>query len=271
MSPVVMRGVTSVMGGSFVLRRFASTVGTLEKLGNFWEKVSVNTTLDGFQVRLAGQSLRTPGGKILTIPRNRPLLAHLIAQEWTVLPSLKLKQHMVPLTSLAARAVDLTLDERKEATSKLLPYIDTDSLIVFAPRKDCEGALRKSQEALFPPVISEACEIWQVPTLSVLDQETQLFGNYQAGSTKILIEKWINSLDLWRFASLERATTASKSLIIGMNIALNRRSVEELAQLSSLDVTHQTNVWGEVEDTHDVDYADIRRLLGAAYINALET
>lgn len=252
-------------------RRYASTTSTLEKVGNFWDKITLDEKPDGFQVKLAGQCLRTPAGNLLQIPRNKPILAHLIAQEWSVLPSLKLKSHLIPLTSLAARAVDITPTERKEATAMLLPYVDTDTLVVLAPHKDCEGALRKAQDALFPPVISDACKVWQVPSLTVLDQETQLFGNYQQGSTKLAIEKWINSLDPWRFASLERATTASKSLIIGMNVALAQRPVEELAILATLDVKHQTEVWGEVEDTHDVDHADIRRLLGAAYINALET
>jgi ATP synthase F1 complex assembly factor 2 len=33
-----------------------------------------------------------------------------------------------------------------------------------------------------------------------------------------------------------------------------------------LEVLHQTEQWGEVEDTHDVDNADIRRQLGTVVL-----
>lgn len=43
-----------------------------------------------------------------------------------------------------------------------------------------------------------------------------------------------------------------------------RYGVDGIAYLASLEVRFQTQMWGEVEDTHDVDYADIRRQLGSA-------
>jgi ATP synthase F1 complex assembly factor 2 len=38
------------------------------------------------------------------------------------------------------------------------------------------------------------------------------------------------------------------------------------AQAASLEVLHQTEQWGEVEDTHDVEKEDLRRQLGSVIL-----
>lgn len=236
---------------------------------NFWEKISVEKSPEKLVVKMGSSPIKTPLGKPLEIPPAKDLLAELVAQEWKIMSSLKLKNYHIPMTSLAARAIDTTPEERADVSRKLLPYLDTDTLLVIAPEKDCEGRLRKAQLELFPPVVDDASKVWGIDSLNVLDQELQLFGNYQTEETQKKVLDWVNSLDAFKFAALERATTSARSFIIGMNVALNRRPVEELAALASLDVTIQTDIWGEVEDTHDVDKVDIRRLLGAAWLASL--
>lgn len=254
-----------------VPRRWYSKGSAQELVDKFWTKISVDETPTHRAVTLEGKPLKTPGGNPLLIPNTKPaFLSHLIAQEWQVMPTLQLKAHHVPLTSLASRAIDISEEERVIVAEKLLPYLDTDTLLVIAPVKDCEGRLRADQLEKFGPVVEDACKVWGIPKLNYLDTESQLFGNYQTPEAKEKVMDWIKSLDNWKFASLERATTAARSLIVGMNTVLHRRPVAELAHLASLEVAHQTEIWGEVEDTHDVDHEDIRRLLGACYINALD-
>lgn len=261
------------LSGLITPHRFSSTViPDLSKTQNFWEHMSVSETETGRRVHMNGSSMKTPAGKPLEIPFTRAaVLAHLIAQEWRALSSLKLKSHLIPLTGMAGRSLDITPEERAEATEKLLPYLDTDSLLVLSPHKDCNGELRKAQDALYPHIVEDARKFWGLPAdgLKVLDTEKQLFGNYQPAATKDKVREWINTLDNFEFVSLERATAAAKSLIVGMNVVLHRRPVVELAMLSSLDVIHQIALWGEVEDTHDVDREDLHRVLGAAYLNSM--
>jgi ATP synthase F1 complex assembly factor 2 len=45
-----------------------------------------------------------------------------------------------------------------------------------------------------------------------------------------------------------------------------RFGVEEAARAASLEVDWQTGMWGEVEDTHDVDKEDVRRQLGSVVL-----
>lgn len=236
---------------------------TLEK---FWTKVDVKPHQDNhYAVALDSSPIKTPKGHKLVVPSST--VAHLLAQEWSVITSLKIKPHSLPLTSLVARAIDLkdSPSERQEVVEHLLPYLDTDTLLVFAPSDDCEGTLRLAQEDQYRPVINRAEDFWKV-RLNWLDGDTMLFGNTQTEETKAIVREWIGSLDPWQFAALERATITAKSLIAGLLLVNRTHSVDQIADLANLEIIHQTQLWGEVEDTHDVNHADLRRFLGSSYV-----
>jgi len=92
------------------------------------------------------------------------------------------------------------------------------------------------------------------------------------------------SLDAFQLSALERAVMTTKSVLLSARLLLEylnpekcqgHYGVEGIAQLASLEVRFQTQLWGEVEDSicpslnkliqaHDVHYADIRRQLGSA-------
>ena len=61
----------------------------------------------------------------------------------------------------------------------------------------------------------------------------------------------------------ERACYASKSFIIALALCKGRLTAHEASDASHVEVRSQIEQWGEVEDTHDVDYQDIRRALGS--------
>lgn len=45
-----------------------------------------------------------------------------------------------------------------------------------------------------------------------------------------------------------------------------RFGIEEAAEASTTEVRWQTGMWGEVEDTHDVEKEDLRRQLGSVIL-----
>ncbi|EDN07875.1 predicted protein [Histoplasma mississippiense (nom. inval.)] len=120
----------------------------------FWKDVHVKEVDDGYQIFLDSRAVRTPAKKILTIPASKPHLAHAIALEWDLLVSAQqaLKQHLIPLTSLTARAQDIAVEDaagqntiRNQITKATMRYLDTDPLLSWAPEKsihDPDGAAR---------------------------------------------------------------------------------------------------------------------------------
>ncbi len=112
----------------------------------------------------------------------------------------------------------------------------------------------------------------------------------QPEMTKNIIRGWIAGLPAYELAALERATLASKSLLVATRLVVEwseefrhlqddaddvvgsngvgerRFGIEEAAEACSTEVKWQTGMWGEVEDTHDVEKEDLRRQLGSVVL-----
>ncbi|VEU23072.1 DEKNAAC104185 [Brettanomyces naardenensis] len=279
-------------GGLKGAKKDSATNKLEQTLARFWEKVTCEEAADGFKIQLDGKTIKTPLGLELLIPKEKQSLAFLITNEWKSLPNLQVKPYLLPLTSLASRAIDLAkaaddLEAQAQIGSidgikdLLMKYLDTDTLLVFAPRKDCDGELRKEQEKLYFPMkksmeeyFSKFSEDGKPIVLQHLDTETSgIIGNKQSERTKEVVRRFLDSLDSWQLVALERATLTCKSLLCGVAIVrMNNEddkfayTLEDLARAATLETILQTARWGEVEDTHDVEKVDVRRHLASASI-----
>ena len=246
--------------------------------------------------------VRTPSKAILSIPLSKPHLASAIALEWDLLVSAQqaLKQHLIPLTSLTSRADDIQNQDmagqsksRRDIVDMVMRYLDTDTLLCWAPQRSAEDtarlhqrgqlteSLRDIQIKTAQPIIGYlATHVWPgVEIKPVLDSDS-IVPTPQPQITKDVIRGWISSLPAYELAALERAVLASKSLLVAVRLLVEwseefrdlqrdtpkRFGIEEAAEASSLEVRWQTGMWGEVEDTHDVDKEDVRRQLGSVIL-----
>ncbi|KAF8484397.1 ATP12-domain-containing protein [Gautieria morchelliformis] len=224
----------------------------------FWRTVGVEYRSGSILVTLDKRPLKTPAGAILNIPRSKPLLATLIAHEWDN-QEILIRPFALPMTSLAARAIDSFSNEqtRAEVRESLLKYLDTDT-ICFS--EEYPPALVDLQKSHWSPLLDWAREEFRA--------DIQIFGslmsNSQPRATKDIFRRALNDLDAWQLASTERAIYASKSLIVALALVRGKISVEEAALASQVEVASQIQKWGEVEDSHDVEFHEIRRQLGSA-------
>ena len=272
-----------------------------------------------FQIFLDSRPLRHPTTKeIIRVPLSKPHLANAIALEWDQLMSAQqaTKPHLIPLTSLLCRALDIGEDDAAAAAATganavepgpiragiattLLRYLDTDSLLCWAPQvhrddfRDSSGrSLRDCQEREAASVVSFlTTRVWPgVSIVPVLDGES-IMPRQQEPGTRDVIRGWILELTSFELAGLERAVLAGKSLLCGGRLLVewsegpagvvmggggktedaglleaDRFGVEKAARTASLEVDWQISRWGEVEDTHDVEKEDVRRQLGSVVL-----
>lgn len=187
----------------------------------------------------------------------------------------------------------------------LLRYFDTDTCLIFATDKEYEGKLRKRQHELYLPLIKEYEDFFTqyghqnglLPsddykmTIESLDCQTNgLRGNEQSLTTQNIVLHWLNQLPIYDLIALEKAVLTSKSFLCGISLLrsnvsdeknmaeiyqINKsniddyfhKTIEEIVELGNLETIYQTNEWGEVEDTHDVDKVDwLRNLTSAAIL-----
>ncbi|CAF9928587.1 ATP synthase complex assembly protein atp12 [Imshaugia aleurites] len=275
----------------------------------FWKDVSVQTDDEkNHLVNLDTRALRNPTTKQpLTIPRSKPHLATALALEWDLLVSVQqaTRSHLIPLTSISARAHVLGLEDgenqhaassgtgtRYDIVNTLLRYLDTDTLLCWAPAptpanpsdKDGRGeSLRDLQVRTAKPILSYLTQnVWPGVELKPTLDDGSILPASQPAATRAVIKGWMAGLPAWELVGLERAVLASKSLCIAARLvcewseylnlgytkeeAAGRFGIEEAAKACSQEVIWQTGRWGEVEDSHDVDKEDLRRQFGSVIL-----
>lgn len=289
----------------------------------FWDKAEVkfDFKLNIFEIQLDGKTIKSPLGHPLALPAQKKQLAYLIAHEWSNLPDSKIKTNSLPLTSIAARSIDLININKEENVNEeaiakigsltdiklnLLNYLDTDTCLVFAGFHEYHGSFRKKQDELYLPLIEEfeqyfnkyaemkkgALTLVEKVKLQYIDTEVDgLRGNTQSPNVRGIVFHWLSSLPIYDLIALEKAVLMSKSFLCGATLLrsncsdpelmknlyqINKRSVDEyffrsvdeIIEMGNLETIFQTNEWGEVEDTHDVDKVDwIRSLTSAALLS----
>lgn len=158
--------------------------------------------------------------------------------------------------------------ETKVAISDaLISYIDTDTMLIFAPSHEYNGRLRADQEEKYRPIIEWAEKnIFNGLKLNYSDGDQGLTGNPQSDEVRQLARNYMLSLSDWELAAFERAVLGGKSFLGGIKLVRQELTTSELAELATLENIYQMRRWGEVEDSHDVDWADLRRQLGSAAV-----
>lgn len=268
----------------------------------FWKHALVKEIEGGYEVHLDNRPVRTPTKQVLVVPRSKPHLAHSIAIEWDLLTSAQqaLKTHNIPMTSIASRVQDITDAEkngdtriRQDILQTMMRYLDTDTLLCWAPsstesmldmkRDEIETgpSLREIQKETAEQIISYLnTTVWPGVEINPVLEENTIMPISQSEVTKSIISGWVTELPAFELAGLERAVLATKSLLVGTRLLIEwseefrdvqrqsntRFGIEEAALASTIEVRWQTGMWGEVEDTHDVDNEDIRRQLGSAIL-----
>ncbi|KAI9668604.1 MAG: ATP synthase complex assembly protein atp12 [Alyxoria varia] len=280
----------------------------------FWKNVSVKNTSEGYQIMLDTRPVRTSSKRILTIPHEKHDLAVAVAIEWDHLVTAQqaLKQQYVPLTSLTSRALDIAEADAKNdssvrdsAVQLILGYLNTDTLLCWAPEKDAQSDTVQRIEASGPQTSSPPTSLRDIqirtaqPILSFLTtyiwpgvdihpslSDNSIFPSPQPEMTIHVIRGWVSGLPAYELAALERGVLASKSICVATRILVEWSqeyadlranwgsnsesyqpfSIEDAAEACNLEVSWQTRMWGEVEDTHDVDFQDLRRQLGSAVL-----
>lgn len=268
----------------------------------FWKDVHVKQVPEGYQIMLDARPVRTLSKSILTVPVSKPCLAHAIALEWDLLVYAQqaLKNHNIPLTSIASHAQDIIEQEAQGGTKirsgivrTLMRHLETDTLLCWVPEHNSHDAaqleqsetrtesLRRIQMRTAKPITSFlAMNVWPGVEIKPILDEDSILPNQQSEVTKSIINGWMSGLPAFELAALEVAGLASKSLLIAARLVVEwseqfrdvpkidseRFDIDRAAEAASLEVSWQTGMWGEVEDTHDVEKEDLKRQLGSAIL-----
>lgn len=233
---------------------------------------------EGYAVLLDARTLKTPDGNVLRLPRSKERLAMMLAAEWNSLHTATIRHYSLPLTSLCSRALDFwavragdsaaKAAERDATRCKFLRYLDTDATLIYSPAHEYNGRLLEAQKREWGALRTWAQDLLGTPVSA--QEDSEFFTRHeQSAECRAAALHWLEQLNPWEMTAFERILMTTKSFLLAARMVAEANEpdgiqVEEAARLADLETRFQTERWGEVEDTHDVNHADMRRQLASS-------
>lgn len=189
----------------------------------------------GFEVRLDGRPLRSPGKNALTLPTSE--LAGAIAEEWDAQAE-EVNPNIMPMMQLASTSVDLVAKSRDAFIDGVAAYGGTDLLCY---RADHPRELVERQNQHWQPLLDWATLQYDA-ALAVC---TGLMPRPQPADATRALRRAVEGYDDWMLTALQSATAACGSLVVAL--ALIERKIDAAAafEVSQLDESFQIEQWGE--------------------------
>lgn len=229
-----------------------SSAGGLKRA---YRHVGVVNVQGGFQVLIDGLPLRTPGKKVFELPTEA--LAQAIAAEWEWQKGKRPLSLSMPLTGLAATAIDQP-KPRDMVVDHLLKYLHTDVTIVRSE----PGPLQDRQAKAHNPLLDFA----RVKMGWDLFPTESIYGSTQQSEAVAAARAWLQGLDAWHLASAGQLTATCKSIVIAAALLSGDITPAQGLAAASVEEDFQLEEWGPVEAAHDLDLADNRTRVWSAVL-----
>ena len=200
-----------------------------------YKDVAAGPALAGWGVTLDRRPLRTPGRNALLVPAES--LARAIAAEWQAQQG-EIRPQTMPLTRLAATAIDRTAAQRDRIVADTANYAGTD-LVCY--RADQPPALAARQRDIWQPLIDWATARYD----AALAVTSGIVPTPQSPAALKAFAAAVAAQDDFRLTALHELTAACGSLVIALAVMERRLSADEAFAASQLDESFQIEAWGE--------------------------
>jgi len=206
-----------------------------QKTGRPYKDVTVAAADGGFCVRLDDRPLKTPAGPPMVVPSR--ILAEGIAAEWRE-QGARPDMDRLPLTRIAATALDRIPPKRKEIVAELIAYAETE---LVCHRVEDPPALVQRQTETWQPLLDWLTSRYD----AALTVTRNVLPCAQSPTSLAALERAIDSLDAFRLAGLSVAVSAAGSLVVGLALADGRIDAAAAFDAAELEATFQIEQWGE--------------------------
>src|SRR5439155_24772909 len=189
----------------------------------------------GWGLALDTRPMRTPGKHELVVPSEA--LATAIAVEWDAQQD-EIRPPTMPLTRLAATAIDHTAMQRERVLAETATYAATD-LVCY--RADQPPALAARQQEAWQPLLDWAMRRYD----AALAVTTGIIPTRQPAAALKALAAAVASQDDFRLTALHTLTAACGSLVIALAVLEGRLDAVAAFAASQLDESFQIESWGE--------------------------
>jgi chaperone required for assembly of F1-ATPase len=213
----------------------------------------------GWSVTLDSRPMRTPAGNPMILPTAK--LAAAIAAEWDAQQD-EIRPATMPLTRLAATAIDRTGPQRSMVIEEIANYAGTD-LVCY--RAEQPAALAARQAAVWQPLIDWATSRYDAALVAT----TGIIPISQSPAARKAFAGAVAAQDDFCLTALYALTAGCGSLVIALALLEGRLDAAAAFAASQLDETFQIEAWGEDAEAMTRRAALAEDLKAAAHFLAL--
>lgn len=206
----------------------------LRRPKRIYREVSVASDGAGHVVLLDRKPARTPAGRPLCLATAA--LAEAIALEWRAQETVVALDAM-PLTALAATAIDRIAPLRAAVCAGLVHYAETD-LVCYRAEEPADLVAR--QQAAWQPLLDWAERRWGVR----LAATAGVVPVAQPAAALAALRRVVDGLSVMELTALGLAVEVAGSLIIGLALVMGRIDAEAAFEAALLDERYQAERWG---------------------------
>ncbi|MGB7373778.1 ATP12 family chaperone protein [Pontixanthobacter sp.] len=219
----------------------------------FYKAVDVAPTGDDFTVTLDSRAVKTPLGAVQRVPTRA--LADALAAEWNGQGDM-LDLALFRLRDLADYAIDIVAPAPEEMATKLLAFLETDTLCY---RADPDELFFKRQLAVWEPVLTA----FEADHSIKLERISGIMHRPQPDRTVATLRAAISALDAFTLSELMAKTSLSASLAVGMASLRPDADPAGLWAAANLEEDWQIEQWGS-----DYEAELVRKRRTADFMNA---
>ena len=200
-----------------------------------YQRVEAIELEGGFGVALDQKPLSTPMRRPMVVPARA--LAEVMAAEWQAQGD-EVRPNTMPLTQLAATALDKIADRREEVIGELAAYGSTE-LLCYRAEHPAELARRQAEG--WQPLLDWFALRFDAP----LAVTSGVVPKPQSPAALAAVWAAIAERSSFELAALALATQAAGSIVLGLALAEERIDAAAAWSLSLMDELYQAELWGE--------------------------
>ena len=220
----------------------------------FWKQADVVAADAGFSVSLDGRGLKTPAKTAFWVPTRG--LAEAVAAEWQAQEG-KVKPETMPYTRTANSALDKVQPQFAAVADMLASYGGSDLLCY---RAEAPHELIQKQQVAWDPLLAWAtaefgADLTVTHGIMPVDQPVPILHALTGA---------VHALTPFQLAAFHDLVAITGSLILALAIARGHLTPDAGFDLSRVDETWQSDLWGVDEDAAESEAIKRESVLQAA-------
>jgi chaperone required for assembly of F1-ATPase len=203
----------------------------------FYAKAGVGETGGAFSVTLDGRPIKTPSGRVVTVPARA--IADAVAEEWEAQKE-AIDPLTMPLTRFANSVVEAVMDRADLVADDVAKYLRSDMLFYRAGHPE---ALVAREAAHWDPVL-----FWAADTLGAHFILAEGIIHVSQPETAVEAVRGALPKDAWSIAAVHVVTTLTGSALLALALAHGVLDPDQVWAAAHVDEDWNADKWGVDEE-----------------------